>query len=146
MKYVGYTTLAMYVLRSLYRQLPHFHDFIFSLNAYRDGASLIYVGTKFHDWGKNSYRESHMILQSPGLVSWLGKWITMYRHMQKTYERLQPLKLRNLTLVTSQIGKTISPLSQDLWSLNLLFLVFMYVNLFWHFHLYKVVPWNAKIY
>ena len=48
--YEGYTkpTLAMYVLHNLYGQSSHYHDF-FSLNIDRDGASLIYVGTKFHN-------------------------------------------------------------------------------------------------
>ena len=53
LKYVGYTkpTVPMHVLYNLYGQLPHYHDFIFSLNVDRDGASLVSVGTKFHNWG-----------------------------------------------------------------------------------------------
>ena len=49
--YEGYTkpTLAMYVLHNLHGQSSQYHDFIFSLNIDRDGASLISVGTKFHN-------------------------------------------------------------------------------------------------
>ena len=49
LKYLGYEkpTLAMYVLRDLHGQFSQHHDFIFSLNIDRDGASLISVGTKF---------------------------------------------------------------------------------------------------
>ena len=52
LKYVGYRkpTLAMYVLHNLHGQLSLYHDFIFSLNIDRDGASLISVETKFHNY------------------------------------------------------------------------------------------------
>ena len=51
LNYVGYTksTLAMYILHNLHGQLSQYHDFIFSLNIDRDGASLISVETKFHN-------------------------------------------------------------------------------------------------
>ena len=50
--YEDYTkpTRAMYVLDNLHEQLPQCHEFIFSLNVDKDGASLISVGTKFHNW------------------------------------------------------------------------------------------------
>ena len=35
-----------------------------------------------------------------------------------TYESFQPSKLHDLTLITWQIGESISPLSRDLWLLN----------------------------
>ena len=60
LKYLCYlkSTRAMYVLHNLHGLLSQYHDFIFSLNVNRvgaslnvnkDGASLISVGTKFHN-------------------------------------------------------------------------------------------------
>ena len=59
LKYVGYTkpTLAIYVLHKLHGQMSQDHDFFFSLNADRDEASLISVGTKFHNWGSRTFTE-----------------------------------------------------------------------------------------
>ena len=53
LKYVGYTkpTLAMYVLYNLKGKLSKYPYFIFSLNVDIDRASLISVGTKFHNSG-----------------------------------------------------------------------------------------------
>ena len=51
LKYVVYSkpTLAMYALHNLHGQLSQYHDFNFSSNVDRDGASLISVGTKLHN-------------------------------------------------------------------------------------------------
>ena len=55
-------TLEMDILHNLHGQLSQYHELIFSLNVDRDGRSLIYVGTMFHNWGKSSYQQSHVIL------------------------------------------------------------------------------------
>ena len=50
LKYVGYYTKpTLYVLYNLHGQLSQYHDFIFSLNVDRDGASLISVEIKFQN-------------------------------------------------------------------------------------------------
>ena len=36
-------------MHNLHEQLSQYHEFIFYLNVDRDGASLISVGTKFHN-------------------------------------------------------------------------------------------------
>ena len=40
---------GQYVSHNLHGQLSQHHDFIFSLNFDRDGVSLIFVWTKFHN-------------------------------------------------------------------------------------------------
>ena len=51
LKYVGYTkpVLAMYASHNLHGQLSQNQDFIFFLKVDGDGASLISLGTKFHN-------------------------------------------------------------------------------------------------
>ena len=61
------------------------------------------------------------LLQCLWPPSLAGSWhiITNLVHLQKSYERFQPLELNDLTLVTWQIDKIKYSLSQGLWPLNL---------------------------
>ena len=48
-------------MHNLHGQLSQYNYFIFSLNIDRDGASLISVGTKLHNWGAQSVIASRPI-------------------------------------------------------------------------------------